>query len=721
MKSIGSKLTAIMLCVILIGIAVTLGINVAISGRAITNESLAKVQKSTLYEAERLDRWLSFQTAGVITLADMLQSMDSLADTLAADQSASTVSIEDQTTRTLRPLLKAVLDENEAYFEVYVGFLDGSAVSGSGYRFDYSWWVSYERGWYSLALTDPGRAHITSPYVDAQTGELCITAVRAIVNKGRLVGVLGADIFVTELQNITLGATIDSTGYSMLVDTNGDILIHPDPMFAPDAEGNFRNLATVANGGYAPVWAQAKTSNNVFKYSAPGTAAYYYDAVPLSSTGWYMVAALPARVVSQQINRSILVAIGVSVVILLIAALLIHMTVKTLISQPLIPFTAFMKRASSTGDFTETPEDTKLVAIFSQRGDEIGQCITAAVAFVGRIVAVSQALETVAADDLTVELAPLSERDFLGLSLRAMIAKLNSMFGDIRQATGQVSSGARQISNGAQTLAQGATEQAASIEELSGSIAEIADKTRDNAEKAETAANLANTIMGSAEKGSRQMDEMMEAVKEINQASQSISKVIKVIDDIAFQTNILALNAAVEAARAGQHGKGFAVVAEEVRNLASKSAEAAKETGIMIQNSMEKAELGAAIARETAESLEKIVDGISQSNQIVNEIANSSEEQSLGITQINIGIDQVSQVVQQNSATAEESAAASEEMNGQADLLAELIMQFKLKDEGNRPATRAQAQPQPQQFSMPMLADAQDDPEDFGYDGYDKY
>ena len=287
--------------------------------------------------------------------------------------------------------------------------------------------------------------------------------------------------------------------------------------------------------------------------------------------------------------------------------------------------------------------------------------------------------EMLADGDLTADVKPRGEKDSMSFAIIKMLDNLNYMFSEIRESTSQVSMGAKQLADGSQVVAQGATEQAATIDELSNSIADISKRTRDSTATTDKTAKLSASIKAIAEKGNRQMDEMIKAVKDINDASNSIGKIIKTIDDIAFQTNILALNAAVEAARAGQHGKGFAVVAEEVRNLASKSAEAAKDTGAMIQNSMEKAQLGYRIAGETAASLKDIVSGINESSQLVTEIAGGSEEQAFDIEQIYLGIDQVSHVVSQNGATAEESAAASAIMCDQSDMLRNLITHFKLK------------------------------------------
>jgi len=365
--------------------------------------------------------------------------------------------------------------------------------------------------------------------------------------------------------------------------------------------------------------------------------------------------------------------------IALVTAIVLARYISGLISKPLAFLSGFMSRAGKTGDIALSSDDMSAITKFADAKDEIGQTISGSSAFLQHVTNIADKLETIAGGDLTVDVQTLSNADTMGISLGHVVDNLNEMFGSVQTSTSQVSTGAKQVADGAQALAQGSTEQAASVEELSSSIAEIASKTKENAEIAGRTSVLSEAIKENALKGSHQMDDMITAVKEINDASQSISNIIKTIDDIAFQTNILALNAAVEAARAGQHGKGFAVVAEEVRNLASKSAEAAKDTGDMIQNSMAKAEFGSQIAGETAESLKDIVSGISRSSELIAEIARASEEQSLGISQINTGIDQVAQVVQQNSATAEQSAAASQEMSSQSTILDELISQFKLK------------------------------------------
>lgn len=364
-----------------------------------------------------------------------------------------------------------------------------------------------------------------------------------------------------------------------------------------------------------------------------------------------------------------------------IATIFVAVYISGLISKPLAKLSIFMKKVGATGDITLSPKDTKDIEEMVRIRDETGQTAEGASALLKHITNISGKLETIADGDLTVTIKPLSDADTMGNSLLNMVGSLNNMFGEIQTSTGQVSINSKQIANGALSLAQGSTEQASAIQQLSSSIASITEKTKKNAITADKTSKLSEGIKDSAEKGSRQMDDMIIAVQDINDASQSISKIIKTIDDIAFQTNILALNAAVEAARAGHHGKGFAVVAEEVRSLAAKSAEAAKETGYMIQNSMEKAEFGSSIASETAISLAEIVTGINESSRLIEEIAKASEEQSEGINQVNIGIDQVAHVVNQNSATAEESAAASQEMSNQSELLNELITQFRLRKE----------------------------------------
>ena len=290
------------------------------------------------------------------------------------------------------------------------------------------------------------------------------------------------------------------------------------------------------------------------------------------------------------------------------------------------------------------------------------------------------ALETMSKGDFNISATEPFVGDFENIekSFMKFSKEMSSTLEQINLASEQVASGSEQVSCGAQMLAQGATEQAASIEDLSNIINVISEDIIQNANNAKEANELAQRTGNSIVLSNEKMREMTIAMNDISDKSNEISKIIKTIDDIAFQTNILALNAAVEAARAGSAGKGFAVVADEVRNLAQKSAEAAKDTAVLIAGTVESVENGSKIADDTAKSLLEIVDDATKTVQMMVDITDASEKQAQAADNIRESISQISSVVQTNSATAEESSAASEELTGQSQLLKDLVSGFKL-------------------------------------------
>ncbi|MBL4830913.1 MAG: CHASE3 domain-containing protein [Aliivibrio sp.] len=287
--------------------------------------------------------------------------------------------------------------------------------------------------------------------------------------------------------------------------------------------------------------------------------------------------------------------------------------------------------------------------------------------------------QKIAAGELHENVKLASDQDTLGIALQDMIENLNNVLSQTQITSDEISQGSGSVSTSSNALSQGAAQQATSLENISSSLNELSTQINENANNANQARELASQAQTEAKIGSDKMADMIDAMFEITQASESISGFINIIDEIAAQTNLLALNAAIEAARAGEQGRGFAVVADEVRSLAARSTEAAVETSKLIERSVEKTKRGSLIASETADSLQKIYNSVSKTSVLVDEIANASSEQATGAELINQGVVEIDGVTQQNNSTAQESAASAIQLEQQADQLKEMLSKFKLQ------------------------------------------
>lgn len=373
--------------------------------------------------------------------------------------------------------------------------------------------------------------------------------------------------------------------------------------------------------------------------------------------------------VTNYINACILFIVGLSVCIYIICVIIIVPVTKKKILYPLSKLSDVAKR-TALGDINQQVE--------RETNDEFGDLTEDFAVMIANIGEHAHITERVAEGDLTLACKPASERDVMGKAIKKMLRDNNKNLSVIRDAAARMASGANEVASASNSLAQGTTEQASAIEEITASIEEIANGAKVNADDANAANELVQNTKDDAIRGNDQMKHMIEAMQDINESSENISKIMKVIDDIAFQTNILALNASVEAARAGVHGKGFAVVADEVRNLASKSAEAAKNSAEMIEDSIKKVEIGSKLAVETAAALEEILESVENIAEIVSHIATASANQASSVSQVNAGITQIADVVQTNSATSEECAAASSELSSLAGQLQHAVSKYKL-------------------------------------------
>lgn len=382
-------------------------------------------------------------------------------------------------------------------------------------------------------------------------------------------------------------------------------------------------------------------------------------------------------------NNTIALLVALSVVMTVLSVLTALYIIRS-ITKPIneLDFAA-RKIAEGDLDVTVSYESENELGILSMN---FNKTVTRLRDYVNYIDEITKVLYEIADGNLKFELKYEYVGEFAKVKsgMDRISSTLNQTISRIKMTAEQVSSGAEQISSGSQDLAEGATEQADAVQNLSYSAADISEQVKLNAQNSAKASAMASEAASSIGTSNENMQKLMKAMDIINTKSLEISTIIKTIEDIVVQTNILALNAAIEASRAGIAGKGFAVVAGEVRNLAGKSAVAAKDITLLIEDSVRSVEEGVELAKTTANELRHAVDGVEQTTKLISEINKASNEQSMAITQVTVGLDQISSVVQSNSAAIEESAAASEELSSQADLMKELIVKFELQDNGNQ-------------------------------------
>lgn len=519
-----------------------------------------------------------------------------------------------------------------------------------------------------------GQTYVSSTLVTDKKVFL-IVSTRSSNGSSAVICVLSSDTFSKMIADVSIG----KSGYGFIVDKDGKIIAHKDQSIVT----NSVNYVDKAKNDHAFSGAASIVQN--MKAGKTGTQTITLNGVnqcigytPIKDTdGWSIAVSANVNEMMGRFYTSIFITVALMLLFMAFSCVFAYKVANPIAN----PIRHLVKRIQllADGDLHSGVPKVSSKDEIGVLADSFSGTVDTLNCYVGEI---STVLESLAAGDCTVQTRQEYKGDFTAIeaALNTIVTNMDRILTNINCSADQVAVGASQVSGAAQTLAKGATEQASAIEELSATVSSISAQVKENAEYAADANSDVALVSSEIETSNRYMGEMVSAMSQISDSSNQIQKIIKTIEDIAFQTNILALNAAVEASRAGAAGKGFAVVAEEVRNLASQSSNAANHITSLIQNSMKQVENGTRISDATAKALLRVVESIKAVTDTVDKISESSHQQSNAIDQVTLGVDQILGVVRTNSATAEQSAAASEELSGQAQTLKELVQQFHLSN-----------------------------------------
>ncbi len=524
-------------------------------------------------------------------------------------------------------------------------------------------------GWFYTPLANK-KATWMEPYFNANISKTIISyVVPFYLKNGDNYGVTGVDFDFAYLDDLLKKNQKYEGDSSFLINAEGKILYHAQYQ-------NGENFQEIEDGKYADAFKEMQDKDHGFVHEGSGKSSILMGFTTLEN-GWKIVA-VPSYHEIYGSLESFKLTFTVFSVLFAAFMLVLAVLVGNRIAHPIVKLSKSVERMSQGAlDEKITVKDQTEIGALAQSLESLGEQLKNYKLYIGEI---SQVLNQMSEGELSISLQHEYNGEFacIKAALNALSGKLTDLIGNIQTSSERVSEFAGNVANSAQSLSQGSIEQAGSIEQLSERIRAISDHVEKSAENTKLANAEAHSTQGEVEKADQQMQKMQKAMEEISDKSGEISKIIKTIDDIAFQTNILALNAAIEAARAGSYGKGFAVVADEVGNLAQKSADAAKDTTTLIEETVRAVEEGAKLAEHTAVSLQHVVKGSGQVNDLVNEIAKATEEQAKAVSDVREGINSISDVVQRNTATAEESGAASEELNREAKTLEKQVAEFKI-------------------------------------------